>query len=400
MPSTSDSSSAPADRLPVAGLLALAMTGFVAIMTETIPAGLLPLIGAGLGVSDEAAGQLVSLYAAGSMVSAIPLVTATLGWRRRPVLLLSVVGLLAFNTVTAASQAYVLTLVARFIAGVSAGLAWGVVASYARRMVTDRLQGRALALAMIGTPIALSLGVPAGTFGGHLIGWRATFLALSALTLGLVGWILWKVPDFPGESGRERRSLSTVLVAPGIAPIMFVTFAWMFAHNLLYTFIAPFLARAGLADHVGPVLLLFGVCALLGVRVTGRLVDRRLRLNLLASLGAFAFVAFVLIAGGHWPPVILPAVAVWGATFGGASTLLNTAAADAAGEGVDVAVAMVTTVWNLAIAGGGIVGAAILTVFGAGFLPSAVLAAALAALAVAWRARVSGFPPGARAAVS
>lgn len=47
----------------------------------------------------------------------------------------------------------------------------------------------------------------------------------------------------------------------------------MLAHNLLYTFIAPFLARAGLAGDVGTVLLLFGLCALLGVWTAGRLVD-------------------------------------------------------------------------------------------------------------------------------
>ena len=34
-------------RLPVAGLLALAMTGFIAILTETLPAGLLPQISGG-----------------------------------------------------------------------------------------------------------------------------------------------------------------------------------------------------------------------------------------------------------------------------------------------------------------------------------------------------------------
>ena len=136
-------------RLPVAGLLALAMTGFVAIMTETLPAGLLPMIANGLGVTDAAAGQLVTVYAAGSLVAAIPLVTATLGWRRRPVLLLSVAGLLLFNTITALSADYLLTLTARFFAGVSAGLAWGLVGGYARRLVARPLQGRALALAMI-----------------------------------------------------------------------------------------------------------------------------------------------------------------------------------------------------------------------------------------------------------
>lgn len=103
----------------------------------------------------------------------------------------------------------------------------------------------------------------------------------------------------------------------------------------------------------------------------------------------------VLIAGGRWPPAVLTAVAIWGLTFGGASTLLNTAAAAAAGEGVDLVLALVTTVWNLAIAGGGILGAAILTGIGPTSLPWAVLAATLAALVVAWRAQ-RGFPPGAR----
>ena len=68
--------------LPVGGLLALAMTGFIAILTETMPAGLLPQIGAALYVSPALTGQLVSLYAFGSLVAAIPLTAALQGWRR------------------------------------------------------------------------------------------------------------------------------------------------------------------------------------------------------------------------------------------------------------------------------------------------------------------------------
>ena len=36
------------DRLPMSALLALAMTGFTAILTETLPAGLLPQMATGL----------------------------------------------------------------------------------------------------------------------------------------------------------------------------------------------------------------------------------------------------------------------------------------------------------------------------------------------------------------
>jgi len=45
------------EQLPIAALLALAMTGFICIVTETLPAGLLPQISQGLGVSASMTGQ-------------------------------------------------------------------------------------------------------------------------------------------------------------------------------------------------------------------------------------------------------------------------------------------------------------------------------------------------------
>lgn len=387
-----------ASRLPVAALLALAMTGFIAIMSETVPAGLLPQIGAGLGVSDAGAGQLVTLYAAGSLLAAIPLTAATLGWRRRKVLLMAICGLLAFNSVTAASSSFMLTLAARFLAGVASGLAWGIIAGYARRLVTGPLQGRALALAMIGTPLALSLGVPAGSFVGGLVGWRATFAVMSLLTLGLAGWVLWSVPDVAGQASGRRPSIRAVFLTPGIRPVLLVIVAWMLAHNILYTYIAPFAARAGLGQRVDLLLLVFGVAALLGIWGTGLLVDRFLRVSVLVSLIAFALVAVALVLGGRLPAVVFPAVAVWGLTFGGAATLLGTAGADAAGDGVDVAQAMNTTAWNAAIAGGGLVGGVLLAHGGAGLFPWAALAALLPAAAITWVSRTHGFRPGPRTA--
>ena len=113
----------PAEKLPVAALLALVITGFVAILTETLPAGLLPQIGEGLRVSPALAGQWVTLYAAGSLVASLPLTVAMQGWRRRPVLLSAIIGFLVFNTITAFSSTYGLTLAERFLAGVAAGLA-------------------------------------------------------------------------------------------------------------------------------------------------------------------------------------------------------------------------------------------------------------------------------------
>jgi predicted MFS family arabinose efflux permease len=383
--------------LPIGALLALAMTGFICIVTETLPAGLLPLISDGLSISASMAGQMVTAYALGSVLAVIPLTIATRGWRRRNVLLLTIVGFLLFNSITALSSHYGLTLLARFLAGMAAGLAWSLLAGYARRMVAPHQQGKALALAMVGTPIALSLGVPLGTWLGGLVGWRTTFGIMSALTLVLIVWVLVKVPDYPGQSAHQRMPLRKVLTTPGVRPVLAVVIAWMLAHNILYTYIAPFVAPAGLVDRVDLVLLVFGVAALVGIWMTARLVDAALRNTVLVSLAAFAATCLAFGFLAHVQGVIYLGVAVWGLSFGGAATLLQTALADAAGDGADVALSLNVVAWNSAIAGSGVVGGVLLDTWGVASFPWAMLALLAVGFAIVWCARFHGFKPGHRA---
>ncbi|WCE05915.1 MFS transporter [Pseudoxanthomonas sp. JBR18] len=382
--------------LPLGALLALAMTGFICIVTETLPAGLLPQMAAGLGISQSLAGQSVTAYALGSLLAAIPLTIATQRWRRRNVLLLTILGFLVFNSITAWSTHYGATLVARFLAGVAAGLAWSLLAGYARRMVAVRQQGKAMAVAMLGTPIALSLGVPLGTWLGAAIGWRWAFAAMSGLTVVLVVWVLAKVPDYPGQARAERLSLAKVFVGPGVRPVLAVVVAWMLAHNILYTYVAPFVARAGLATQVDVILLIFGLAALVAIAFTGRLVDHHLRTLVLGSLALFAVVSLLFVWLGRVPAAIYIGVAVWGITFGGAATLLQTALADTAGEGADVALSMNVVAWNSAIAGGGLLGGVLLKTWGAAAFPPAMLMLLVAGWCIAWSARAHGFRAGAR----
>ncbi|QXI57529.1 MFS transporter [Pseudomonas sp. OE 28.3] len=390
--------SAVSDRLPIGALLALAMTGFICIVTETLPAGLLPLISDGLAISPSMAGQMVTAYALGSVLAVIPMTIATRGWRRRNVLLLTIVGFLLFNSITALSSQYGVTLVARFFAGVAAGLAWSLLAGYARRMVAPHQQGRALALAMVGTPIALSLGVPLGTWLGSLVGWRTTFGLMSALTLLLIVWVLVKVPDYPPQPAHQRLSLGQVLTTPGVRPVLAVVISWMLAHNILYTYIAPFVARAGLAERVDLVLLVFGIAALVGIWLTAKLVEPLLRKTVLVSLVTFAAVTLVFGFLGSVPQVIYLGVAVWGLSFGGAATLLQTALADAAGEGADVALSLNVVAWNSAIAASGVVGGVLLETWGAASFPWAMTLLLLVALVIACTAHAHGFKPGRRSA--
>ncbi|NTX02067.1 MULTISPECIES: MFS transporter [Myxococcus] len=383
------------ERLPIAGLLALAMAAFITVLTEALPAGLLPRMSADLGVSEALVGQLVTLYAIGTLVTAIPLTAATQGWRRRPLLILALLGFVVVNTVTAVSTNFVLTLGARFFAGVFAGLLWALVAGYAARMVPEHQQGRAMAIAMVGIPLALSLGIPAGTFLGAAVGWRVTFGIMSILTVILVGWVFVRLPDFPGQTGDRRMSIRKVFMLPGIRSVLFVTLAFVLSHNVLYTYIAPFLAPAGMAKNIDIVLLVFGVFALVSIWVIGVLIDRWLRELVLVSTALLVLVSFALGLWGSVPAVVYAGVAVWGLAYGGAATLFQTASAKAAGEAADVAQSMIVTAWNIAIAGGGIAGGVLLETLGVVSFPWMLVILLVPTLLVAWGAKRHGFPPAA-----
>jgi predicted MFS family arabinose efflux permease len=368
------------DVLPLGGLLALACAGFITILTEAMPAGLLPQMGAGLGVSPALVGQLVTLYALGSLLAAIPLTLLTRGWRRRPLLLVAIAGFALVNSVTAVSSHYGLTLVARFFAGVFAGLLWALLAGYASRMVAPHLQGRAIAIAMLGAPLALTLGVPAGTLLGTLVGWRLSFAIMTGLTLALLLWARWQLPDFAGQAAQQRLGLRQVMRLRGIRPVLWVTFTYVLAHNILYTYIAPLLEPAGIQADIDRVLLVFGLTALLSIWLVGLLIDRWLRPLVLFSCILFGLSALALAFWIDSPAIIYTAIAAWGLAFGGLPALLQTALAKSAGESADAAQSMLVTVWTLGIAGGGLAGGLLLQSWGVLAFPWAVVALMLLAL--------------------
>lgn len=267
--------------------------------------------------------------------------------------------LLVFNTVTALAPWYPLILAARFIAGAAAALVWGVLAGYARGLVPTEQQGRALTVTGIGQPIALAAGVPLGALAGTLVDWRWVFVAISLAAAGLAAWIATAVPDVPSQAPSVHLPLRRVILMPGIRPVLIIALVWVLAHNILYTYIAPLLEPTGLRLELG--LALFGVASFLGITAAGAIIDRALRATVLSVLTLMAVASLALANPmlGTW--VVSFAIALWGFSFGGAPALLQTALADRAGEHTDAAQSVFVTVFNLAVASGGIIGGAMLS---------------------------------------
>ena len=368
-------------KLPLAGLIALALSGFLAIMTETLPAGLLPQIATGLHITTGSAGQLVTLYAMGSILATIPVIALTQSWTRKHLFMTAIGGFLLFNSLTAFAGSYWLALLARFAVGVAAGVVWGMLAGYARRMVPANLAGRAMAIALVGTPVALSFGVPAGTWLGNQVGWRLVFGIMSVFAALLLVLVWRTLPDFPGTTGREQVTYRAVWHNAGVRPLLLVTLLWLGAHNTFYTYIAPFLAAKHVA-HVDVALLVFGIAALISIVLTGIWIDRHLRKLAIGSL--ILFVISAVLLGMVGLPLVW--IALWGLSFGGAATLLQTALGQrVTNDALDIVMSLNATVWNVSIALAGALGGLLVQAGGAILLPWVTAVAAGLALLVVIR---------------
>ncbi len=368
------------DKLPLAGLLTLAGAAFITLMTEIMPAGLLSSMATGLSISEGMTGQFITAFACGALIAAIPVTAVTRGMRRKPLMLAAIAGFAIVNLITALSTNYPISLMARFAAGVFGGVVWSLLAGYAVRMTPQHLSGRAIAISGAGAAVALVLGVPASALLGRIIGWQGAFGTMSAIAILLIVCGLIVLPDFPGQKKSERPSLAAIFLKAGIPSALLVVFTFVAAHSILYVYIEPFLGSAAVSASADTVLFIFGLGSFVSLWFVGATVDRWLRLLLVASIGTFALAALLLGICSSMPVIVYAAVFAWGLAFGGFATLTQTMLSRFAGNTVDVALSMNTTVWNGAVATAGVGGGLLLDRMGPTSFPWVVVATLIVSL--------------------
>ena len=378
-------------RLPLLALVSLALIGFILLAMETMPAGLLPDIAEGMAISEGTVGLFVSAYALGTVIVTVPAISLTRRFRRKPLLLLSVAGLVVANAVTAISPDVALSLASRFVAGSFSGVIWGMLAAYAIRISPPSRSGLALSIMSIGAPLGFAFGTPLGAFIGGLTDWRWSFAGLSLLGLVVGVIILGCVPDAPGLPAATRLPLRRVITLRGVPIVLIVIVVWMLAHSTIYTYVAPYLRATGTGITPDLMLLVYGVASLGGVALVGVFLDRHPRALLHLSAATFAAAGAVLLVGHASTPAILVAAVLWGISFGGTAPQLQNALTHAGGDNADIANSFLPVAFNLAIFGAGILGALLLTVSDGLILPAAMTVLGVFALALTLYGRRSAF---------
>ncbi|MFJ2112851.1 MULTISPECIES: MFS transporter [unclassified Streptomyces] len=339
--------------MPLA-LLALAVSAFGIGTTEFVMMGLLPNVADDLGTSVPTAGHLVSAYAIGVVIGA-PLLTAFGSRIPRKRMLLLLMGVFVIgNLASALAPGFGWLLAGRFLAGLPHGAFFGVGAVVATRLVREGRQARAVATMFLGLTVANIVGVPAATLLGQHLGWRATFLVVTAIGLVALAALGRLVPEMPVDAHqsvmRELRALRDRQVVLGLATAVF-GFAGVFA---VYAYLASMTTEVmGFGESsVTLVLALFGIGMTLGALAAGPLTDRALRPTLYISLATLAVVLFAFRFTAHVQWAALVTVVILGAVGFLTTTPLQMLVMQKAKHAPTIASASNHSAFNLANAGG------------------------------------------------
>jgi DHA1 family inner membrane transport protein len=298
----------PSPRRVAAAIAALSVGSFAIGTTEFVTMGLLPEMAESVSVSIPAAGHVISAYALGVVVGAPVIAVFGAKLPRRALIVGLMVAFAVANVTSALAQDYGQLTLARFVSGIPHGAYFGLASLVAASLVPPERRGRAVSLVMLGLPLATVAGVPLGTWMGQHLGWRVTYGAVALVAVVTVLLVLALVPSTPGDPEATGRRELRAFREPQVWLTLLVGavgFGGMFA---MYSYIAPTVTEVtGQSRSMIPVFLLaFGLGAVIGTILGGRLADWSVLRSLVASGAAMGvgLAVFSFSSAALWPGLL------------------------------------------------------------------------------------------------
>ncbi len=257
------------------GLIALAFGGLAIGMTEFTMMGILPDIAKNIHIDIPTASNLIGLYALGVVVGAPTLVVATSKYPAKQVLLFLMFLFFVFNALfTLAPNTWSL-FVARFTSGLPHGAFFGIGSVVAAKLAKPGKEAQSISIMFTGMTIANLIGVPLGTYIGHVFDWRITYGFISLLGLVTCVAIYFWMPDIPADKDNKITQqikyfkrwdawLMVAIIAIGTGGL----FAWISYISKLVTTVS------GLPEaNVSIIMVLIGGGMVVGNFLGGKLAD-------------------------------------------------------------------------------------------------------------------------------
>jgi DHA1 family inner membrane transport protein len=331
--------------------------------SEFIVSGLLPEISSALDVSVASAGTLITVFAVGMMIGAPVMSMATQRLPRRTALIAALLVFAAGHVLGAVGSSMEFALLGRLAAALGNGTFWAVGAVVATAAAGPAASTRAMGVMVGGITLANIVGVPLGTAVGQWSGWQAPFWMLAGLAVAASVLITRRVPADTGSGDASLRGQADSLKHPRLW-LVYLAIALLQAGVMAaYSYVVPLLTeRAHLAPALVPLALLgYGVGAMVGTTIGGRLGDRRPYATLIpaTALTAALLGAMTLWATDSIVAVVL--ILLLGAAGFANNPIVVGEVVRISGSGRSLPMALATSAFQIGIAVGSWIGGTALT---------------------------------------
>lgn len=369
-------------------LAVLASATFVYVTFEVFPVGLLQDIAHDLDVPAGRVGLLISGYAVVAAVVTVPTVALASRVSRGAALVVSLLVLVVAEVLAGFATSFAMMVVSRVAAALTHGVLWSLIAPAAATLVPRHRVGTATAAVFGGSTLAAIAGSPGTTLIGELIGWRATALVLAAATVAVTVGLVWALglygPARPGAAGTPGTDAGTDAGTedpdgtagagrrgahwPRVLTLCAVAVVLISAHFLSYTYFAVLVTEVtGSSAATVGLLAVFGCAGAVGTWLVGRYNDTVPRRTASVTITVFAvgvgLLAVASVLGGGVlarGTAAAVAVALWGGAFAAAGPVFQTGVMRLAGPEADRASSVYVTGFQIGIASGSALGAALL----------------------------------------
>ncbi|MEV1048032.1 MFS transporter [Streptomyces sp. NPDC049916] len=317
-------------------LYLLMLTMLIVVSSELQIPAMMPEMARSLEVSTGAIGLLVSIFALGMALGG-PLIAYVLRHRPPKQALLAVVAVYAVpEMLLPVVHEYWWVAVMRLATGCLAGAAVGLSLAYAMRIAPSMEKiGEAVAIVLSGIMLGTIVGLPLSHFIAGRWNWQATFYVLGAAALAVFFICLLALPEKEAASAGDTAKDLRNLRSPRLWSRYLVSFLTIGSTYAAFSYFTPFLEEYAefSARETTLILLAYGLCALVGNAIVGKLADKH-AIGVLRVGHALLFVSMSVLAfTGKIQPLILAMVLIVGLAGVSMNPPLVTRVIEAGGNG-------------------------------------------------------------------
>ena len=341
--------------LPV---ISLTFSTFIFNTSEFIPIGLLSDIASDFAITESKAGMLITVYAWIVALASLPLMLAFSKTENKKLMLSIVALFIASHLLSGFSTSYYMLMLSRAGVACAHAIFWSIVTPLAVRVAPEGGRSTALSLIITGSSVAMIVGLPLGRAVGLLVGWRATFLLIAALSAIVFIILAASLPKTPSDNDVSIKSLPALLRTPGLGGIYLLTVIIITGHYTSYSYIEPFLAQvAGMSNTLITIVLsIFGIVGIIGSYFFAKYFDRhQFTFIRFAVAGISIFTLLLLPSAINTATVILICI-LWGLAINSYNLSFQSEILQVAPHGTAIAMSIYSGIYNVGIGAGALVG--------------------------------------------